>query len=55
METLEVVRCPDGHFWWVIYSLNPYIADYPEQVLLLGIVSGWCPKLVNLKCAIIIY
>ena len=47
METPEVVRCPDGHFRHVIYSLGPYIADYPEQVLLSGIVSGWCPKLVN--------
>lgn len=47
METPEVVRCPDGHFRRVIYSLGPYIADYPEQVLLSGIVSGWCPKLVN--------
>ena len=47
METPEVVQCPDGHFRRVIYSLGPYIADYPEQVLLSGIVSGWCPKSVN--------
>lgn len=55
METPEVVRCPDGHFRRVIYSLGPYIADYPEQVLLSGIVSGWCPKSVNLKHASILY
>ena len=44
-----MVRCPDGHFRRVIYSLGPYIADYPEQVLLSGIVSGWCPKSVNFR------
>ena len=49
MTTPDVVRCPDGHFRRVIYSLGPYIADYPEQVLLSGIVSGWCPKLVHLQ------
>jgi hypothetical protein len=32
MTDPEVVRCPDGHFRRVIYSLGPYIADYPEQV-----------------------
>ena len=40
MTVLEVVRCPDGHFRKVIYSLRPYIADYPEQVWLAGIVQG---------------
>ena len=44
MTTPEVVRCPDGHFRQAIYSLGPYIADYPEQVWLAGIVQGWCPK-----------
>jgi Plavaka transposase len=39
-----VRRCPDGHFQRVIYDLIAYIADYPEQVLLSGIVQGWCPK-----------
>ncbi|THV00701.1 hypothetical protein K435DRAFT_818222 [Dendrothele bispora CBS 962.96] len=37
-------RCPDGHFRRVIYDLAAYIADYPEQVYLSGIVQGWCPK-----------
>jgi hypothetical protein len=34
MTTLEVVRCPDGHFRHVVYGPGPYIADYPEQVWL---------------------
>ncbi|KAJ6617216.1 hypothetical protein B0H10DRAFT_2033935 [Mycena sp. CBHHK59/15] len=44
MTTPEVVRCPDGHFRRVVYGLGPYIADYPEQVWLAGIVQNWCPK-----------
>ncbi|KAL0565589.1 hypothetical protein V5O48_016435 [Marasmius crinis-equi] len=47
MTTPEVVLCPDGHFRRVIYGLGPYIADYPEQVWLSGIVSGWCAKCTN--------
>lgn len=46
MTTPEVVRFPDSHFRKVIYGLGPYIADYPEQVLLTGIVQTWCPKYV---------
>lgn len=49
METPEVIRCPDGHFRRAIYSLGPYIADYPEQVLLSGVVSGWCPRSASLR------
>ncbi|KAG1728409.1 hypothetical protein EDD22DRAFT_982701 [Suillus occidentalis] len=44
MDTPDVARFPDGHFCRVIYGLGPYIADYPEQVLLSGVVQGWCPK-----------
>ncbi len=44
METYKIVQCPDGHFRRAIFSLGPYIADYPEQVWLAGIVSNWCPK-----------
>ncbi|KAH9930567.1 hypothetical protein B0H21DRAFT_781092 [Amylocystis lapponica] len=44
MTIPEVARCPDGHFWRVIYELGPFIANYPEQVILAGIVQGWCPK-----------
>lgn len=45
-STPQILRCPDGHYRRAIYCLGPYIADYPEQVLLTGIVSGWCPKCV---------
>ena len=44
MTTPEIILCPDGHFRRVIWGLGPYIADYPEQVLLTCIVQGWCPK-----------
>jgi len=44
MTTPEVTLCPDGHYRRVIYGLGPYIADYPEQVLLSCIVQGWCPR-----------
>ncbi|KAI9452719.1 hypothetical protein BJY52DRAFT_1205620 [Lactarius psammicola] len=44
METPVVHQCPDGHFRHVIYNLVAFIADYLEQVLLTGIVQGWCPK-----------
>ncbi|KAH9012978.1 hypothetical protein EDB84DRAFT_1278416, partial [Lactarius hengduanensis] len=27
--------------------LGPYIADYPEQVWLTGIVQDWCPKCLS--------
>jgi hypothetical protein len=39
-----VLQCPDGHFRRVIFELGPFIADYPEQVFLAGVVQGWCPK-----------
>ena len=44
MTTPRITKCPDGHYRRVIYSLGPYIADYPEQVYLSGIVQGRCPK-----------
>lgn len=40
----KIMKCPDGHFHHVIFGLGPYIADYPEQVWLSGVVSNWCPK-----------
>ena len=46
MITPVVRRCPDGHFRHVIFDLINFIADYPEQVMLTGIVQGWCPKQV---------
>ncbi|KIL57451.1 hypothetical protein M378DRAFT_188432 [Amanita muscaria Koide BX008] len=42
MTTPEIARCPDGYFRRIIFSLGPYIADYPEQVWLSGIVQNWC-------------
>jgi hypothetical protein len=44
MTLPEVMKCPDGHYCCVIFGLGPYIADYPEQVLLACIVSGWCGR-----------
>ncbi|KAG6835316.1 hypothetical protein H0H93_002760 [Arthromyces matolae] len=44
MTVPEVIKCPDGHFRRAIYGIGPYIADYPEQVWLTGIVQDWCPK-----------
>ncbi|KAI9432522.1 hypothetical protein H4582DRAFT_1821021 [Lactarius indigo] len=44
MTTPVIRRCPDGHFRRVIYDFIAFIADYPEQVMLMGIVQGWCPK-----------
>jgi hypothetical protein len=47
MTTPDIVRCPDQHFRQAIYGLGPYIADYPEQVLLAGVITGWCIRYVN--------
>ncbi|KAJ7144655.1 hypothetical protein C8R44DRAFT_916737 [Mycena epipterygia] len=44
MTTPVVRRCPDGHFRQAIYDFGPFIADYPEQVMLAGIVQNWCAK-----------
>ncbi|KAH9976493.1 hypothetical protein BJV74DRAFT_879576 [Russula compacta] len=44
MEKPKIIRCPNRHFCHTIFSLGPYIADYPEQVWLAGVVSHWCPK-----------
>lgn len=52
MTKPKVTRCGDGHFRRIIYSLGPYIADYPEQALLACIVQGWCPKYVVILCHI---
>jgi hypothetical protein len=44
MTSPVVMKCPDGHYRRVIFGLGPYIADYPEQVLLACIVTGWCAR-----------
>jgi len=46
MSKPDIVMCPDGHYRRAIYTLGPYIADYPEQVLLAGVVNGWCVRYV---------
>ena len=38
MEVPEATQFPDGHFCQAIYSLGPYITDYPKQALLACIV-----------------
>ncbi|KAH7917560.1 hypothetical protein BV22DRAFT_1108549 [Leucogyrophana mollusca] len=40
MTTPVVRRCPDGHYRRIIYDLCAFIADYPEQVMLAGIVQN---------------
>ena len=47
MTKPDVVKCPDGHYRRAIYALGPYIADYPEQVLIATVVSGWCTRYVD--------
>jgi Plavaka transposase len=54
MTKPKVVRCPDGHFRRTIFSLGPYIADYPEQVWLAGIVLNWCPKYVFVNVSVLL-
>ena len=44
MTKPDIVKCPDGHYRRAIYTLGPYIADYPEQVLVAAVVSGWCTR-----------
>ena len=48
MTKWDLVRCADNHFHRVVYRVGPYIANYPEQVLIAGIVNGWCPVYVNI-------
>jgi len=44
MENPVVRRCPDGHFRRVVYDLIAFVADYPKQAMLTGIVREWCPR-----------
>jgi len=46
MSKPDIVMCPDGHYRRAVYVLGPYIADYPEQVILAGVVNGWCVRCV---------
>ncbi|TFL04889.1 hypothetical protein BDV98DRAFT_580880 [Pterulicium gracile] len=47
MTKEEILRCPDGYYQQVVFCIGPYIADYPEQVLLVCTVYFWCPKCFN--------
>ena len=42
------------HYRLAIYSIGPYIANYPEQALLTCIIQGWCPKSILLLLFIVL-
>ena len=42
MEMPDVVHYGNGYYQHTIYGIGPYIADYPEQVLLACVMQGWC-------------
>ncbi|KAF9228553.1 hypothetical protein BS17DRAFT_763336 [Gyrodon lividus] len=44
MMTPQLMKCPDHHLCRIIFGIGPYIADYPEQVLISGIVQNWCRR-----------
>ncbi|KIJ19114.1 hypothetical protein PAXINDRAFT_8465 [Paxillus involutus ATCC 200175] len=44
MTAPQVMKCPDRHFCQIAFGLGPYITDYPEQVLVSGIVQNWCGR-----------
>ncbi|KIK25374.1 hypothetical protein PISMIDRAFT_9600 [Pisolithus microcarpus 441] len=46
MTIPQVMKCPDHHFHPIIFGLGPYIADYPKQVLLSGIIQNWCGRCI---------
>jgi hypothetical protein len=48
-EAQALYRCPDGHFHHVNFILGPFIADYPEQVMLSGVLQNWCPRYVHIS------
>ena len=43
MMKFDIVQCPDGYFRRAIYGLGPHISDYPEQMALTWLLTGWCP------------
>ena len=50
MTSPKIICFSDSHYHQAIFSLDPYIADYPEQCLIMSIVQGWCPWYVNNRC-----
>ncbi len=53
MTTPVVRQCPDGHYRRVIFDIGPFIADYPEQVLLARDCSRVVPKVCFLAFGVI--
>ena len=52
MSEPKAKLCADGHYHCTIYGLGPYIADYPEQVLLacISVAVAWL-AVSRLPCA----
>ncbi|KAG1906586.1 uncharacterized protein F5891DRAFT_1125454 [Suillus fuscotomentosus] len=48
MSIPKVVQFSDGHFRHVLYGLGPYIADYPEQLILGCGLCSW--EVVDTLC-----
>ena len=44
MTKYKVLQFPDGYYQQCIFEIGPYMADYPEQVLLACILQGWCAR-----------
>jgi Plavaka transposase len=44
MEEGVSIKCGDGHTRLCFPRLSQYVADYEEQRVLAGILSGYCPK-----------
>jgi len=42
-----VCHCLDVHYCHAIYNFASFIANYPKQVLLSGIVKDWCLKYLS--------
>ena len=42
MTAPKIVQWSDDHFRRALYNLAPHISDYPEQVLAMCVVTGWC-------------
>ncbi|KAF8870197.1 hypothetical protein BD779DRAFT_1614206 [Infundibulicybe gibba] len=47
MTTPVVRQCPDGHFRRIIFGFGPFIADYPEQVMLAGMFKAGVRTFTN--------
>ncbi|KAG6375122.1 hypothetical protein JVT61DRAFT_3319 [Boletus reticuloceps] len=46
MTTPELLQCSDNQYHHIIFGIGPYIADYPEQVLISGVVQNWCGRCI---------